>query len=390
MKKQLASLILVLIFALVAGNSTYAKSFDVGGGKLDAYASIRAFTMFNHVDGGDVVDRDHSQFSIGVFSHSRIGVKWEQGSFTFHNELGMGGSTVSGSNVTLRLLYGEYKFAGGEKGRIRIGQFNNIASTGAFYDHKLNGDDALFGFGTLGDANRRVGINYEIGGFSLSALSMRQDSSNVLKPYSDGGYYAEFEELMPRIEASYSISDVFKAGGSVVHTSVKADHYNSTTGQAVSNQRYGFNAYHLMAAAAPKISDNVRIIISGFYSVNGGTYGMTRIGYGYDSTNSVGLRLALPELKAGTDKAEMDDTAVAGGAIALHVENFEVGFGYQNARNDAWIDDINGMSVYTNYRFNLSPNFKIVPEFGYYHCGDMGNVKNTKGYQAGMQFRIDI
>jgi hypothetical protein len=395
MKKLSITLIFTLIFTL-AGTGAFAKSFDIGDGKLDAYASIRGFAVFNNVDGGDVIanGRDHSNFALGIYSHSRIGAKWTQGDFLFNVELGMGGSG-SPPPVNLRLLYGDYKFAGGEKGRIRIGQFSTISSTGAFYDRKLNGDDALLGFGTLGDAIRRAGVNYEIGGFSISALSMRQDSSSFTPLYAGREYEnVEFTEIMPRIEASYSISDVFRAGGSFVQTAVTAD--NTATGQF--NKRYHINAGHIMLAAAPKIGNNMRLIASGFYSVNGGMYAMAATAGGYDSTTGVNFNRALPQMKAETDKAEMDNTTILGGALALRIDAFEVGFGYQSARNDAWKDHINGAGLYANYRYKFSPNFTIIPEFGYSNCGDRGSVpnnseslpKDTRAFQAGVQLRVDL
>ncbi|MDR0311304.1 MAG: hypothetical protein LBJ21_06945 [Acidobacteriota bacterium] len=393
MKKRLTSLVLVLVFAF-AGKSAFAKSFEVGGGTLDAYASIRAFALYNNVDGGDVVGRDHSQFSIGMQSHSRVGAKWTQGDFHFNFEMGMGGAALP-PPVTLRLLYGDYKFAGGNSGRIRVGQIPNISSTGSFYDRKLNGDDALLGFGTITEAIRRAGINYEIGDFSVSAISMRQDSSSFTALYNGYGN-VEFTEIMPRIEAAYSVAGVFRAAGSFVQTSVKADNY--ATEQPRLNQRYNINAFHLALAAAPKIGDNMRIIASGFYSMNGGLYGMVTTAGGYDSISGVSFNRALPQLKEGTDKAEMENTTIVGGALAFRIDAFEAGLGYQSASNDAWKDNINGIGVYANYRVRLSSNFMIIPEFGYSNCGDRGSApksveslpKDTRGVQAGVQFRIDI
>jgi hypothetical protein len=389
MKKTL----IIFVFATIiniTGTNGFARSFDIGDGTLDVYASIRAFAVYNNTDGGDVVARDYSQFVLGLQSISRVGVKWTHGDFSFRNEIGMGGSD-SRPPVYLRFLYGDYKPAGGDSGRIRIGQIPGISDTGSFYDHKLNDDDALLGFGTLTDV-RRVGVNYEIGGFSISALSVRQDQSGLEGLYAGYGYDVEFIEIMPRIEAAYSISDIFTAAGSFVQTAVD----NKAHGKR--GRRYNIDAYHLMLVAAPKIGDNVKIIASGFYSVNGGIYGMAYTGGGHETNTAVDFNRVLPQLKTGTEKAETENTSAFGGAVALRADAFEIGFGYQSTRNNAWKEAINGMGLYANYRYKLSPNFTIIPEIGYFNCGNRGSVpksvekapRDTRAFQAGVQFRIDI
>ncbi|MDR0310458.1 MAG: hypothetical protein LBJ21_02615 [Acidobacteriota bacterium] len=403
MRKMLFTLILVLF----AGTGAFAKTFKAGDSTIDAYASIRAYSAFNHTDGGQIASppdagnildaSDRSRFAIGLQANSRAGVRWTHGDFFFHNEFGMGGDTAT-TNLTLRLLYGDYKFAGGEKGRIRVGQLPGTVHTFSLFDRKLNGDSGLQGMGTMIEA-RRAGINYAIGGFSISALSMRQDSNMVTGRYSGAYANSEFSEIMPRIEASYVISSV-KIGGSYVKSSITAN--NTSTGDL--NKRYSLDAGHIVFAANPKIGDNVKLTVSGFYSVNGGMYQMVSMVSGNNDAEAVGRTAwALPQLKTDADgnmsaTGEMDNTTAFGGAVALTVKDFEAGFGGQSTRNDAWQDDVNGMGFYANYRFKLGSYFKIIPEVGYVHTGKRLTQKTSanrvvdgeRGFQAGLAFRIDI
>jgi len=392
-------LLLTLIIVLLAGVSASAMTFDVGSNKMDVYASVRAFTVFNYTDAGDQIigsrsaGYDISQFKLGLQGNSRMGVKWTQGNIFVNGELGMGGDAQA-STVTLRLLYGDYKFNGGKSGRIRLGQIPGIAVTHSYYDRKLSQDNGLQGFGTMLEA-RRFGINYEIGGFSISAISMRQDASMVTGRFS-GFSNVEFSEIMPRFEAAYAIVPSFKVVGSYVKSSVLAN--NSANETTVADKRYHIDAGHIAVIATPQLSEKVKLTASGFYSVNGGLYQMVSIGGGYNEFEAVNRSdWALPSLKAGDagNKGEFDNTSVYGAAVALLVDKFEAGFGIQSAGNDKWEDNQTGMGIYANYKFKAS-NFRITPEVGYLFSGDRrvnkgaAAQKDTRGFQAGIQFRFDI
>ena len=392
MKKLLITLTFIL-----AGTSAFALPVKVGDDTIDVYASVRAFTVFNHNDKGDIESRDRSQFTMGLQSNSRVGMRWTQGNFFVNGEMGFGGDAAT-SNPTLRLLYGDYKFAGGKSGRIRIGQMSTIVNTHSYYDRKLNQDNGLQGYGTIGEA-RRFGINYEIGSFSISAVSMRQDSANVTGLFTSGMGFSgvEFSEIMPRIEATYTIIPNLKVAGTYVSSSVVAN--NSISGET--DKRYSVNAGHITVIANPQITKSTKITASGFYSVNGGLYNEISIGGGFNNYESVNRNIwAAPVLKEA-GKGDMYNTTVLGGAVAVVYKAFEAGFGIQNADSDAWEDCQTGMGVYANYKFRVS-NFRITPEVGYMHSGDRGRSaitdgsgkvtvpQDTKGFQAGIQFRFDI
>jgi hypothetical protein len=169
---------------------------------------------------------------------------------------------------------------------------------------------------------------------------------------------------------------------------------------AEKDELYHINAGHIMFAANPKLSEKVRLIASGFYSLNGGVYDMVTIGGGYSKSEAVDRSSyrATPRLKSGTDKVEFDNTSVYGGAIAISIDKFEAGFGIQSVGNNQWQDNQTSMGVYANYKFRVS-NFRITPEIGYLNSGDKWIVKSTeklpavkdvRGFRAGIQFRFDI
>jgi len=385
---------LTMIIVLFAGTGAFAMTFDVGDDKIDAYASVRAFSVFNHTKGEDmaicgasVAGRNCSQFVLGLQTNSRGGIRWTHGNFFLHNEWGI---DAPNTNITLRLLYGDYKIAGGEKGKIRVGQLPAIAYTAQLYERRLAGDQAMQGFGTMME-QRRVGINYEIGGFSVSALSMRQDSAAVTNAFTGAGLSnVSFSEIMPRFEVAYKVS-VLTFAGSYVKSSIIADRVTETSSDL--NKHYNVDAGHIMVAATPQLNDKVKLILSGLYSVNAGMYQMVSIGGGFDHNEAVSRTIwAVPSAKAD-GSADLNNTSAYGGAAAVQIDKFEAGFGIQSTGNDAWQDNQTGMVVYANYKFRIANYFRITPEFGYIHSGNLrGNpdVKDTKGIQAGVQFRFDI
>jgi hypothetical protein len=389
-------LIITLVFTLIiAGTSASAMTFKIGDDTVDLYSSIRAYTVFTHTDPGDFsictrpAGKSCSQFAIGLQDNSRAGLRWTKGNFFLNNEWGITNVDNGNAQLRLRFLYGDYKFAGGENGRIRIGQLPGIVHTSANYDVKFSADNGLQGYGTIADV-RRIGINYEIGGFSVAAISMRQefnDSSRISSIINADN----FMEIMPRIEAAYCISSV-KIAGTFVTSSARGgdDNLNHV------------NAGHIMFVADPKLSDKVKLIASGFYSVNGGVYNMVTVGGGYSKSEAVNRDnyRAIPYQKTGTDKVEFDNTSVYGGALAFVVDKFEAGFGIQSAGNDQWDDNQTSMGLYANYKFRVS-NLRITPEIGYLHSGDrtrsgktMDEGKNypkdARGFRFGVQFRFDV
>ena len=405
-------LMLTLIFVLAA-TSAFALPIKVGEDTVDVYASIRAYTVFTHTMTDEKAlgicsrpaGKSCSQLAIGLQDNSRAGIKWTHGSFFFNNEWGITNVDAGNAQLRLRFLYGDYKFAGGEKGRIRIGQLPGIVHTSSYYDSKLSADNALQGYGTMSDV-RRIGINYEIGKFSVAALSMRQDigGSNLrsISLYGQGSRSdGTFVEIMPRIEAAYSITPDVKVAGTYVKSSFRGNDDKLTS----------VDAGHIMVAANPKITENIRLVASGFYSVNGGLYGMVNIGgmgintdglssSSYDKGEAIsrGSLMALPVQKYENDKFAWDNTKVFGGAVAIAANAFEVGFGIQSANNNAYEDNATGMGVYANYKYRIS-NFRITPEVGYLHSGDYPRFKGQtqidappalRGLRAGVQFRFDI
>lgn len=393
-----------MIFAL-AGTSAFALTIKQGDDTIDLYASIRMHTIFTHVDPGDKAicgrpaGENCYQFAIGMQDNSRAGIRWTRGNFFLNNEWGIGGPSgnqVDDSTTMLRMrfLYGDYKIDGGKGGRIRFGQLPGIVHNSNYYDVKFSNDHALQGFGTLDDV-RRVGINYEKGDFSIGLLSMRQDRNSVTGLFNDAsrGRSAEFVEIMPRIEAAYSITPDVKVAGTFVTSSARTK--TAAEGEENLNDKlYHVNAGHFFLAANPKITENIRLVMSGFYSMNGGLYGMVYTGGGYAkheglAQNNYGI---MPILKSGADKIEFDNSSAYGGAVALAHSKYEFGFGIQNADNEQWQESQTSWAVYANYKIRIS-NFRITPEFGYLNAGnERGNpkVEASRGFRAGVQFRIDI
>jgi len=386
-------IVLTLIFTFaLAATSASAMTFDVKDSKIDLYASARFYTVFNNTQVADSRSicggsngKNCSQFVIGLQDNSRAGVKWTQGNFFVNNEWGINSvDEASGQSLRLRYLYADYKFAGGKSGRIRFGQIPNIAFTSSIYDTKLSADNGMEGFGMIADV-RRIGINYEIGGFSVSALSMRQDRANVTTVL--GG---TFNEIMPRFEVAYKYSSLTLAGSYVKSSARNGDNLNHV------------DAGHIMLTANPKIAEKTNLLISGFYAVNAGLYGMSPIASGHNDSQAINRSgvAARPSVKTRQEGGKITDfnnMSVYGGSIGFLIDKFEAGYGIQSACRDDYENDKTTMGFYANYKYRVG-NFRITPEFRYLHAGDLfkdkgseGNVVNdTRGIQFGVQFRMDI
>ena len=429
----------VLIFALVSVSAS-AMTFDVGNNKIDLYASVRGYAVFNHTGSGIVdrtiegqkvlwgvpiscggsadVYRNCKQIAIGLQDNSRAGIRWTQGDFFVNNEWGITNVGETTAQLRLRYLYADYKIDGGAKGRIRFGQLPGIVHTAGIYDSKLNADNALAGYGTMTEA-RRIGINYEIGDISISLISMRQDRAAVTGLFTTNFSNVAFMEIMPRIEAAYKVTPSVTVAGTYVKSSVTANYTDpgATTNAARPSSRYYVNAGHIMATANPEVGNNIRLLASGFYSMNGGLYDMVYFGGGQSDNEAVsrtaGFR-AMPVLKRPVQNAagnvsypkagEMNNASVYGGAFGVLIDKFEAGFGIQSGGRDDFNENINTMGFYANYKHRVSI-FRITPEVRYLNSGnhrrtkpapgaqalrDEDKMKNTRGLQVGVQFRMDI
>ena len=380
MKKVLILLVFTLLLAEINAS---AMTFKTGDDTIDLYGSLRAFTVFNHVDKGDIMAVNRDQFVIGLQSNSRAGVRWTRGKFFVNGEWGF---SASDNNVTLRYMYGQYTTDNG--GKFRIGQIPGISYSDGPFDRKLSADNGLQGFGTITDV-RRVGINYEINGFSISALSMRQDSSRIVTSDMLGG---TFRELMPRIEAAYTVSSV-RFGGSFVASSTRDM-------SDADSKTYNVSAGHIAFSADPTIADKTKFLVSAFYGVNSGIYDMGSIAVAQNDNEGISRsNMILPRQKEAGNPEKFDNTTAFGGAVGFLVDKFEAGFGIQSTNNDQWEESVTGMGVYANYKYRLS-NFRITPEVGYLNTGNNSGSRGvtkgnsvTKGIwalQFGIQFRMDI
>ncbi|MDR0453743.1 MAG: hypothetical protein LBH05_02900 [Deferribacteraceae bacterium] len=403
-------LLIVMMIVALSGVSAFAMSFDTEKGKIDAYASVRGYAVYNNNVSDDKTDeRNYSVLAIGVQPNSTFGLKWTQDDSFAHVEVG--------GDMSLRLLYGEYKFAGGDMGKLRFGQFASMTNTHGYYGRKLNNEDGLQGFGTLKQV-RRPGVGYEISGFAISAFALDpNEKTAVTNLYNiDARYdYAQYIEVMPRIELTYTMPNMFRVGLSYVQTDVMVDQVPSANVTKPKNdQHYNIAAYHVMAAAYPKINDDMQIIASAFYAVNGGLYGMAQRANGYAypagmnaasaATSGFGYASLMPVLdsKDTEAKGKVKDTNTLGGALAFKFQTLEVGLGYQSSSNDTWGYDVNGMGAYANYGVKLGSNFTLTPEISYMDSGDKPGakpapgaakakaVKNSTVMQVGAHFRMDI
>lgn len=368
--KKLFVLAILACFSLNA----HAVQFDTPVGKLDIYASVRAFSAYNDlsVDDDTAGRRDFSDLKTRLQTNSRFGAKFDSGKI--YGQVEFDGA----SDIGLRLLYAGYKLDG-DNGKVQFGQFTSISDTKGYANRVLDSDAALVGFGALNDA-RRAGIGYYVKGFSVQLTTLSQDDRHrgLIQGYTD----VRLKEFVPKIELAYQIKD-FKVMGAFAH-------YTANGWDAANSKDKDFdaNAYHVAFGYTPKF-DNLTVKVSGMYAVNAGLYSMVRTGNssGEPSTN------LIPAIDSDND---IEDIKTYGGTLAFNYKvnsnvSTEFGIGYQVSDSDIWDKKDANMAVYVNAPITVYKGFRVTPEIGYLdYLKDRNDIKEPKVLQAGVQLRIDL
>ncbi|MGE4266618.1 MAG: hypothetical protein AB7F25_04215 [Deferribacterales bacterium] len=374
------NLFYVLFFCFLVSSSVYAQSFVFDGNKLDVYAQLRTYAMFENVQGSDSY-RDIAQTVLGTQYDSRVGALWSKDNLTARLELGFPYTVSSNDSIAkMRYFYVTMQLPN-DYGELTVGQFDSIAANPHF-GRVLNIDNALGGIGNIANI-RRPGVAYKTGGFAFQLTSLSVDSSNytgLFSDYSDVRYKME----IPKAEISYTFKtfplQVFSAG-----TVFAADGTNSDDNE----ESFSTPAYHFGFNYEPNLG-KFHAVVAGFYAVNSGLMGMVKTGNGKGDVTNL-----LPVLESNGD---VYDVKTLGGAVSVIYDftpkvSMEVAAGYQTSTSDAdsWTHDDNNVGGYINFPLKIMDHVTLIPEIGYYdYLKTSTGANDATDLQVGLQFRFAI
>lgn len=292
--------------------------------------------------------------------NSRFGAKWKDGNLSGRFEVGTG--------INLRLLYGEYKFDGGN---LLIGQ----AYTPNDYltNQVIFADNGNIGFGCLWDSRQpMIKVSLDNGFF----VALIDPKSGAI----EGGTTAVF---VPKTVVGYEGKiQSFSIGGGVA--------YN---GFSEKNQATNFdktiNSYLVYVHGHANLNP-VKVLFQVHYGQNLHNYGIS----GRDGASAMVVNGALKN-------ANGYGLELQAGAQVTQNASVYVGMGYTHDKVQDAAKAAKQLSVFVNAPIKLAKGFQIVPEFDYFHYGDVassvplpaesgfaGHVKNA--YAFGAKWQMDF
>jgi len=317
---------------------------------------------------------DDTDLDFGLQGNSRIGASVKasdavSGQFEFG---------TSSSNVSTRLLYGDWNYG---SGTLRIGQ-DYTPMSGATSNQVFGADDDLNSVGAV-DAARTPQIKLIMGGLQV-ALIRNQGASTTSFDDAD---YTDTDIVIPKIEASYEFAtDTISIMPFVGYQTFDVE----TTGLG---QRSESISSYVVGVHGRMSFGPAYVNFSGHFSQNGADYGLF-----YQNDHG-----AFNAQWTGTS---VEDSTAYGCALvvgfnATDTLQFEAGVGYINGEvdfNDAGTirtvtDDT--MAYYVNAVITLAPGVYVIPEIGMYDFGDLeqtglANVDEGEFLYYGAKFQIDF
>lgn len=353
-------------------------SFVVGGRMLTDFG-------YNKLPKEQVANgkEDVTSAFINVAGHSYLNAKFTSADKTTGGlvELGVGSRMGTGATLTLRYAYGWWKV-----GNCKLVAGHNDSWIGSlifapkqYLGVQQSGKLLLSNWGyTYSGRHPIVRFEWESGmfGFSLAAAQPGAEFTPTAATGTD--YYAN----LPR----FDLAAYLKAGGFIMQPGFgwsqlkiegTASGADDTFTQWIAMLPVKFSAGPFTAKAEIHYAQNSEIEWNG---VNAGLKA---------------LQKNVPVISG----AKVDDTKMVGGFVALEYKILPVweitaGFGIEKLNNDAWKkhknDEYTRKAFFVALPYQVTNNFSLHPELGYYDYGD--NIANDKDFGnewlLGMQFRF--
>lgn len=372
-------LFLSLLFVLLALPS-FAFDIPMTDGmslKMYGQAIMTGVYDYKNVSNGKV-NNITSDFRMAWQPNSRFGINFKAGNFFANAELKVMPDQVN-QPIGFREFWGGYTFSNGLTiiaGNKTINSTNKNTFRDVYYT-----DNGLAGFGTLAVTRRPMimvgyaGLNVALVANSIDMKSVRIfDINNQLsKSTTDTA-----EEYIPRIEVAYNLKLSDITGRFAASYALFTEKYAESNNPDYKTSYKNINAFHVAFNLKPTFN-NMYFAVGGFYSMNGGMYGLVKtLSTGTQTTTQATANL-LPTLKYNENgKAEVQDVHTWGVAAAFGVKitdmvDMEIGGGYQSSMSDGFVDvknsksDVDGYGGYINTQIKFGEgHFVITPQVGYY------------------------
>lgn len=385
-------------FSAIIGAAVLAMTVQANAVDITPYGAIRLGTFWSDTDsfnasGSKKTDND---FSLDNFGDSNVGFRAKEKDFAFVAEVGLYNPKAYSKGLEMRLLLGEWDFG---SGKLRIGKAPSpyVYRTQQVWDS----DGGMNGYGSLWDGRYsqiKVSLN---NGFYFTMMQPRvgntgnntsnvSPNADVLAAYSQTGNayatnYADYDTYMPKIVTGYEGKlDKWTYGGGVAYNLYSVKTVTTTGGTPV-------------IAAAPNVNEDVHSYLVYFH----GKVDLAPFEVSYNLFTGQNVGDLMSTATGNGTSNTLANPGSANGAYydIVHGENSNTYGGWGQIGytvNDkvklyaaaSYVHDDNSIShadarfaSFINMQYQVSKNFKIVPEVDY-----IDDMKNTLGQKEPRYF----
>lgn len=311
---------------------------------------------------------EQNDILFGLQGNSRIGINFKLGKVFGAALLGVGESTMYGSNTNtggFRQLYAGYDF--GDSGKLLAGKNELVTSMGGFSSDIFGADNGLNGFGGASTSTRRFQIAYSVAGLTVSI------SENE---FGTGNSYKKWQKSIPRVSLGYE----YKDSSLRAKVAVSYAHKNATANND------GHKDMVLVTAGVKPTFDNQYVSVMLTYGLNANRVGETKIhtaslqrGFGTSVSNDYYSKFTTPS--SGTTASTNPNTNTYAAMLEYGVNladdlAFKFGAGYQYS--SAWLGSeyskLHSYAGFVQLPYKVGGGFSVIPQVGY-----LGTTKKVTG-----------
>lgn len=299
--------------------------------KFSVYGSARMATFWNDTS----EPADDADLEWALQGNSRFGMKASKGA--------VGGQFEVGTGVNTRLLFGTYKFDGGQ---LLIGQ--TYTPYTAFANQAYGADNGFIGYGALYDGRQpQIKVSFD-NGFYVAGIT-------------NAGTAAGTDVTLPKLAVGYKgAADSFSYGANIAYQT-----YEDAAEDDIMSYLASFNGKLDMNPAT--LSFNLA------YGQNATEFGIS------------GTEVAVT--------ATEDTTFMAGYAQVAFKANdnntITAGVGYASEDNDDYAQKAERLSYFIQDSITLAPGFYVVPEISFFDDEDETGAKE-KSFHVGAKWQVNF
>lgn len=389
------------IIGVVACAAALALAVPALAVDFSGYGAVRVGTFWtqNQYYNAAGLRRSDSDFSLDLFGDSLVGVRVKEGDFSAVAEMGAFNPKAENKGPEVRLLFGEWDFGAG---KIRVGKAPSpyVYRTQMVWDS----DGGMNAYGSLWDgryAQIKLTMN---NGFYIDLMqpragaagnnTMNVTSADATAAFSQTGNlypstaYWNYNTIMPKIVVGYEGKlDKWTFGGGVSYNMYNLEKYATATATPTKTDIHSYLVFfHGKVDLAPvelsynlftgrNLGDLMSSAASAYATSGGGASynAYTNANTGVPTTLSSNTGSYYDVLR------DVDSYTYGGWAQIGYTVNPKLkvyaGASYVSDDNKKTHAD-ERFAAFINAQYQVSKNFKIVPEIGY--MNDMYNTGGTK------------